>query len=93
MYNEFVNIKFGIVKENMAKYGSIRIKLNELIKEKDISKNKLAHRAELERTQLNNYWKNKITRLDTDVLARICTALDCKIADVLEFIPPSYDEE
>lgn len=36
-------------------YGYIKIKLEDLIKENEISKNKLAHRAELQRTQLNQY--------------------------------------
>lgn len=71
----------------MSQYGKIRIKLDALIKEKGISKNKLSHRAEMQRTQINNYCKNNITRLDTDVLARICTVLECEISDLLEFIP------
>ena len=71
----------------MNEHGSIKIKLNELILSKGISKNKLCHKAEMERTQLNNYCNNKITRLDTDVLARICTVLECKIEDILEFEP------
>ena len=73
-------------------YGSIRIKLKELIEEKGISKNKLAHRAEMQRTQLNQYCNNQVTRLDTYVLARICTALDCKIEDLLEFVPIEKSE-
>ena len=38
--------------------------------------------------QLNKYYYNTITRLDTDVLARLCTVLDCEIGDLLEFVPP-----
>ncbi len=68
-------------------FGYIKIKLNELIKEKGISKNKLSHRAEMQRTQINQYCKGEITRLDTAVLARICSALNCKIEDLLEYIP------
>ena len=71
----------------MEKYGAIRIKLDDLIKQRNISKNKLSHRAEMQRTQINNYCKNKVTRLDTDVLARLCTVLDCQIGDLLEFVP------
>jgi len=71
-----------------AEYGKIEIHLTELIKKKNISKNKLSHKAEMQRTQINNYCNNKITRLDIDVLARICTALECKIDELLEFIPP-----
>ena len=72
----------------MEVYGTIRIKLDELLKKNKISKAKLSHRAEMQRTQINNFCNNKITRLDTDVLARICTALDCSIDELLEFVPP-----
>lgn len=76
----------------MENFGTIKIKLNELIKQSGISKNKLGHKAEMQRTQLNNYCNNNITRLDTDVLARICTVLNCEIGDLLEFIPPQQSE-
>ena len=70
------------------KYGTIHIKLDELLKDSGLSKNMLSPRAEMQRTQINNYCKNKITRLDTDVLGRLCTVLNCEIGDLLEFIPP-----
>ena len=76
----------------MNEYGKIVIKLDELLKKAGISKNKLGHKAEMQRTQINNYCKNNITRLDTDVLARICSVLDCKIEDLLEFVPPPKEE-
>lgn len=72
---------------NEQDFGHIKIKVNELIEAKGISKNKLAHRAEMQRSQLNQYCNNEITRLDTAVLARLCTALDCRIEDILEFVP------
>ena len=72
----------------MEEYGTIRIKLEELIAKAGISKNKLSHKAEMQRTQINHYCNNQITRLDIDVLARICTVLNCSISDLLEFVPP-----
>ena len=75
----------------MNSYGTIHIKLDELIKKAGISKSKLSHRAEMQRTQINNFCNNKITRLDTDVLARLCYALDCTISDLLEYIPPEKE--
>ena len=72
----------------MEEYGTIRIKLDELIQKAGISKNKLSHKAEMQRSHINNYCNNEITRLDIDVLARICTVLHCEIGDLLEFIPP-----
>ena len=72
----------------METYGTIKIKLKELLEERGLSKNKFSHKAEMERSQINNYCNNKITRLDTDVLARICTVLECDISDFIEFLPP-----
>lgn len=72
----------------MEQFGTIKINLLKLIEQRGISKNKLSQRAEMQRTQLNNYCNNAITRLDIDVLARLCTVLDCEISDLLEFIPP-----
>lgn len=51
----------------------------------------LSHRTEMQRTQINRYCRNDITRLDVDVLARLCTVLDCEIGELLEFIPPQKD--
>ena len=76
----------------MDQYGTIVIKLDKLIQESGMSKNKLSHRAEMQRAQINHYCNNTISRLDIDVLARLCTVLECEIGDLLEFIPPASKE-
>ena len=65
--------------------GTVRIKLGELLQERQLSKNKFAQRAELERTQLNRYINNDVALLSVDVLARMCATLNCKIEDLLEY--------
>ena len=72
----------------MEKFGTIRIKVDERLQESGMSKNELSYRAQVQRTQLNKYCTGQVTRLDTDVLARFCTALGCGIEDILEFVPP-----
>lgn len=69
-------------------YGYIKIKLAELMKEQNISINKLAFRAEMQRTQLKSYVKGDIQRIDLSVLSRLCHALECDITDLIEYIPP-----
>ena len=76
----------------MEKYGTIKINLAQMIEARGISKNKLSQRAEMQRTQLNNYCNNTITRLDIDVLGRLCTVLECGIGDLLEYVPPEETE-
>ena len=53
-------------------------------KEKNISKNKLCEACNLQRTQLNNYCKNKVTRIDFTILAKLCEFLDCTPNDILK---------
>lgn len=69
-------------------FGSIRLKLNEVMEKQNISINKLAFRSEMQRTQLKAYRDNKIQRVDLAVLARLCFALDCDLYDLIEYIPP-----
>ena len=68
------------------KYGYIKVKVEEMRIKKGISKNKLCHAAELERKQLNAYCRGEIVRIDINVLARLCAALECSINDLLEYV-------
>ena len=70
------------------RHGIIRIKLTEMTQCRKMSKNTVMKRAEMQRTQLNHYYRNEIGRIDIDVLARLCFALKCNVDDILEFIPP-----
>jgi len=72
-------------------FGFVRIKVDEMIEKQGISKNKLSQRAEMQRTQLNRYCNNNISRLDIDVLARLCSILKCSISDILEYAPSIHD--
>lgn len=62
---------------------SIYIDLENLLKSRNISKNKLCQNCGLQRTQLNNYCKNKVTRIDLGILAKICEYLGCTPNDIL----------
>ena len=60
-------------------------KLWKLLIDKALKKKDLAKIA-----NISNYTVTKLTRGDnvtTDVLGRICEALDCSIEDIMEFIP------
>ena len=63
----------------------IYIDLEHVLKEKGVSKNKLCMNCQLQRTQLNNYCKNVVGRVDLDILARLCAYLECTPNDILKF--------
>ena len=77
----------------MENKGFIEIHLQELLQNTGMSKNKFCQRAELQRSQLNGYINNTITRLDMDVLVRICHTLNCSIGDLLEYHPNIKKDE
>lgn len=62
----------------------IYIDLENLLKTKNISKNKLCEHCNLQRTQLNNYCKGKIQRIDLAILAKLCDYLQCTPNDILK---------
>ena len=69
-------------------FGTIRIKLEEVIQQSSLSKNKVAQLSQTQRGQLNHYCKGDIQRIDLAILSRLCYALDCRVEVVLEYIPP-----
>lgn len=74
-------------------YGHIKLNLQEIMKEQNISINKLAFRSEMQRTQLKQYIKNNVQRVDISVLARLCYALECSLSDLMEYIPPNNNDK
>ncbi|MCM1221928.1 MAG: helix-turn-helix transcriptional regulator [Lachnospiraceae bacterium] len=68
-------------------YGHLEIHLAKLLEEKGLNKYKLSLKASMNWQQVDSYCNNTITRLDTFVLCKLCTVLDCKIQDLLTFVP------
>ena len=62
-------------------------KLWKLLIDKDMKKKDLAEKA-----GISTYTINKLNRGDnvtTDVLVKICTALECTMDDIIEIVPES----
>lgn len=68
-------------------YGHLEIRLAKLLADKGMNRNQLSLRAAMNWKQVNNYYNNNISRLDTFVLCKLCTALECDIHDLLIFVP------
>lgn len=69
-------------------FGSIKIKLNELLVEKNINKNQLSYKCEMSRTQINKFCKGDISRLDTISLCKLCWGLQCSLDELISYVPP-----
>ena len=66
------------------------LNLDELIKEKGISKTQLSYKAEISHTQINRFCKNDVTRIDLITIARLCQVLNCSVSDLIKYEPPVY---
>ena len=70
----------------MQDFGRVIFKIEQVLEDKNISKNKLEKEAKLQRTQLNSYCNNKVKRIDLITIAKICYVLDCEIEDIMEYV-------
>ena len=68
----------------MQNFGKIIFKIDQVLEEKNISKNKLEKESNLQRTQLNSYCNNKVKRIDLETIAKICYVLECDSDDIVE---------
>jgi len=60
-------------------------KLWKLLIDKDLKKKDLRESANLSPTLMSKLGRNE--NMTTDVLARICKALQCDVGDIMEMIP------
>lgn len=78
----------GIVE--LKDYGKVEIKLKTIMDKKNISIYKLSQLASLKHSTVKNYYNNMpITRVDLDVISKLCYVLNCKIEDILEYSYPN----
>ncbi|HEZ7986677.1 MAG TPA: helix-turn-helix transcriptional regulator [Ruminococcus sp.] len=65
----------------------IKLTIDKLLSEKEITRYQLAKMTEIKYQTIDNYYKNKVVRYDSFILSKICEVLECKIDDILTYIP------
>ena len=63
----------------------IKLTLDRYLQAVGVTRYQLAKQTNINYQIIDNYYKNKVVRYDSDVLDRICKALQCKIEDILTF--------
>ena len=67
----------------------IRNHLSKILGENRITQKKLAEMTGLRPSTVNAIYNERASRIDYDVLDRLCRVLDCQPGDLLEFVPES----
>lgn len=63
----------------------VQLTLGNALKRANITRYELSKRTGIQYQVIDNYYKNNVKRYDSYILDRICTALDCKISDIIEY--------
>lgn len=67
--------------------GYYRFKLEIVLKKIKESKYTLAKRLNTEYKVINRYARGDLSRFDALILAKICDFCNCKLDDILEYVP------
>lgn len=65
--------------------GKIKFKLAQILKDRNLSKNKLSITSGVRSDTILRLCKGNLTRLDLDIVCRLCKTLDCSIEDLIEY--------
>ena len=63
----------------------IRMTLDKVLKERGMSRYRLAQLTGMQFQVIDKYYKNKLVRYDSYVLDKFCEALNCQIGDIIEY--------
>ena len=69
-------------------YGTLSLRINEILKAKGISKNQICKDLDIPRTNFNKYCRNEFQRLDAGLICKLCNYLSITIDELLVYVPP-----
>lgn len=65
----------------------IKIHLSKILGERRITQSDLSEMTHIRPGTINAYYHEYIKRINVDDLDKLCKALDCKLSDLIEYIP------
>ena len=70
---------------NINNYGKISINIKKIMQAKKINRNQLCVMTGIKFDTIQKYFLGEVYRVDLDVLARICYALNCEPKEIIEY--------
>ena len=78
----------SIISYRMDEYGSVKVKLAEVLNSRGLTRNRLKTLTGIKYEVIDRYYQNHIERVDLDFIAKVCYVLNCKVEDLLEYSDP-----
>lgn len=64
----------------------LHIKINELLNERNISKNTICKDLDIPRGNFNRYCRDEFQRIDAGLICKLCEYFDCSVGDLIEYV-------
>lgn len=78
----------SIITYQTQEYGFIRVKLQEVLDSRGITRNRLRTLTGVKYDVIDRYYKNDTVQMaDLDFLAKVCCVLGCGLDELLEYVP------
>lgn len=74
-------------------YGKVTLNIEKILKEKNISKNRLCKDLDILRPNLNRYCRNEFQRIDAGLLCKLCYYLECSVDDLITYEAPRKENK
>ncbi|MFR2849441.1 MAG: helix-turn-helix domain-containing protein [Hungatella hathewayi] len=62
------------------------MRINEILEERDISKNAVCKALDIPRSNFNKYCRDEFQRMDANLICKLCEYFDCGVGDLIEYI-------
>ena len=69
-------------------YGHLELRIEEILEEKGISKNRICKDLDIPRSNFNRYCRNEFQRIDAALLCKICFYLEIDISNLIKYVKP-----
>ena len=65
--------------------GYFIFKLNKVLNDKNVTKNHIVEKKNIDFNSIQRLIKGDLTRVDLSIIAKLCDELDCSIEDIIEY--------
>ncbi len=69
-------------------YGTLSLRIDDILKEKGISKNQICKDLDIPRTNFNRYCRDEFQRLDAGLICKLCWYLNVEVGELVVYRRP-----
>ena len=66
-------------------YGTLSLRIDDILKEKNISKNQICKDLDIPRSNFNRYCRNEFQRIDSGLICKLCWYLDVTVGELIKY--------